>query len=310
MKSRQFFLKAVGIIILQRLAETSALDKEGAMCDGKESSGDLPFCLPRDYRNDVGPFTTKPLNVTIIAVFKDIAEVNDADNTVTFSIELYIEWVDSRLKLDLNSPGWNDDYINWVSLNPKWLGYLWKPNIDIVNAVGFKTKYIFEDQSYLELYQDHTFLYRVAVDITLKCPLFKFETYPFDEQVCDLFIGSYFDDVTRAVFNGHVPYNKSNQRPLQYDVKLLSLLPFKDGLLSYHEYCHTGNGNFVFKDYVYSTFAVRMVFARLLQPHVLCTYLPSFLLVVSSWLGFLIRPESPGRIALSVTLLLVLMNMR
>ena len=108
MRNRPFLANAVSTVMLQILFETSALNQEGVTCNEKEMSDNLPFCLPKDYRKDVGPFTTDPLNVTIVAVFGDIAGVNDVDNTVTFSINLYIKWVDSRLTLHLDAPSWTD----------------------------------------------------------------------------------------------------------------------------------------------------------------------------------------------------------
>ena len=154
-------------------------------------------------------------------------------------------------------------------------------------------------------------MFLVDVDIVLNCPLFDFETYPFDEQVCDLRIGSYDVDVTEIIYGGLFSYNNTNQRPLQYNIKEFSKLSFEEGLADYRLYYHTKNGSLDTTMLTFSYFAVRMRFARVLQPHLICTYLPSFLLVVSSWIGFLIDPDSvPGRIALSVTMLLVLMNMR
>ena len=140
MRNRPFLANAVSTVMLQILFETCALNQEGVTCNEKEMSHNLPFCLPKDYRKDVGPFTTDPLNVTIVAVFEDIAEVNDGDNTVKFSVELSIEWVDPRLMLDHNLSMWNDDDISYVSLNTEWFDYLWRPDIDIVNAVDFKIK--------------------------------------------------------------------------------------------------------------------------------------------------------------------------
>ena len=295
----------------QTFGKTLGINRESIQCSDAKIAKDLPFCLPMDYKNDIPPFGINPLNVTIVALFKDIIAVNDDDNNIKFSMEVDMKWVDYRIKSNLNSSSWIEDDIKWVHLNLKWLEYLWKPLIAIQNIVEFKVKKILDNQAFLELFEDNTIWLRAGIDVVLNCPLFDFETYPFDEQVCDLRIGGYDADVTQIIYNGHFSYNKPNQRALQYDVKEVSALPFEDTLFYYQLYYHTKNGGLDFKTLTYSTFAVRITFARLLQPHIICTYLPSFLLVVSSWLGFLIDPDSvPGRVALSVTILLVLMNMR
>jgi len=292
-------------------AFSAKLDNKKVNCPKAWGSYDRPICLPKDYQNDVSPFKNDTLNVTIVTIFENIIEVDDADATITFSMEFCISWADPRVKLNLNSSTWNQDDIKWLGLNTKWLDYVWKPDIDVVNIVRFKVKKIFDNQASLDFYEDGTFWYRVSVDVTLNCPLFDYQAYPLDEQVCKLFIGSYGYDQTKAMYKGHFSYHKGKQRPLQYKVKELQLLSFNDGLLNYDEYSHMQNGSFDFEVVTYSHFAVRLVLARLLQPHLMCTYLPSFLIVVCSWLGFLIDPDSvPGRIALSVTLLLVLINMR
>ena len=60
----------------------------------------------------------------------------------------------------------------------------------------------------------------------------------------------------------------------------------------------------------YSHFAIRMIFTRRIESYFLNAYLPSILLVMGTWFGFLIDPASvPGRISLSLMLLLVSVNM-
>ena len=163
----------------------------------------------------------------------------------------------------------------------------------------------------LTLFDDKRLLYEFDVEVTLRCPQFDFATYPFDEQVCKLLVGSYQYNKKQNIYTGYVDYHKEDQRPLQYDVKEIKALTFEEGLTNSESYYYKDDGKMEFQNESYSHFGVKMTFNRLIQPHLLCTFLPSALLVLSSWLGFLIDPAAvPGRIALSVMLLLVLTNMR
>ena len=61
---------------------------------------------------------------------------------------------------------------------------------------------------------------------------------------------------------------------------------------------------------IYSTAGFNLTLERRYWKHLLSYYLPSLLFVLASWTSFLIPPEIvPGRLALLITLLLVLLNL-
>ena len=281
-------------------------------CTGHKVTDDLPFYVLQNYSKDVLPVLNTPMNISVLVNIKDIVEVNDVHATVTFSMILGITWIEPRLQLVLNSSTWIDYYgEKWAQLKPRILDNLWTPDIDIINIKSFKIGNIFQEQSALDLNDEKRFWYEFQVDITLGCPLFHFNKYPLDELVCIYTIGSFMYDVNLNRYTGNVIYNKSNQRALQYDVQQVEALTFEDSLLEYKQYYYGYGGRMDYEVDIYSNFGIKITFGRMLQPHLLCTYLPSLLLVVGSWLGFLIAPSSvPERIALSVTLLLVLMTIR
>ena len=147
----------------------------------------------------------------------------------------------------------------------------------------------------MNLFKDKRIWYEFPLQITLNCPVLDYETYPLDEQVCLFFIGSYQYDEEQSIYRGNMFYNKYHQRPLQYGVKEIVALPFEEGLVNYSQYYSTSNGKLYYENDTYSHFGIKMVFTRQLQPHLISTYIASTLLVVSSWVGFLIEPASvPG----------------
>jgi hypothetical protein len=60
----------------------------------------------------------------------------------------------------------------------------------------------------------------------------------------------------------------------------------------------------------YSSSGFNVHFTRFITPIIIKVYIPSSILVVSSWVSFLIPPELvPGRMALLVTVLLMMLNL-
>ena len=272
---------------------------------------DLPFCISANYRKDTLPVTNNPMNISVLVRIFDIVEVNDVDSTVTFSMLLGITWTEPRLQMIFNSSSWIDTGgKKWAVLNRKILDYLWTPDFHILNTKQFKFESSLQELGYLELYDAKRFWYELPVEVTLGCPQFDFKKYPLDEQICEFRIGSFIYNANQSLYTGQLVYNKNSQRALQYDVRDIRTLTFEEGLVYYRAYYYTDDGKMDYKRNTFSYFVIKVTFNRMIQPHLLCTYLPSLLFVVSSWLGFLIDPSSPGRIGLPVTLLLMLTNMR
>lgn len=269
---------------------------------------DLPFCLIPDYNKAVLPVKNETLSISVLINLKDIIEINDNGKFVIFIMLLSMSWIEPRLTLMLNSSAW-DQHHSYSDTN--WLDYIWSPDIDMINVKKFVIRRILKEGGRLTLHEEKRFLYEIPVGVKLGCPQFNFDKYPFDQQTCNLSIGSFQYNEKKIHYKGNIIYDRNNQRPLQYNVTGITALKFEEGLIGYKQYYTSMDGDLKYENDTYSNFIVSMKFTRLIEPHLLTTYLPSSLLVLSSWLGFLIEPSSvPGRIALTVTLLLCLMTMR
>ena len=282
-------------------------------CDNVMYLTDMPWCIDKDYDKSTAPISVLPLNITILLKILDVIEVNDHKNTITFSMILNIYWIESRIKLNLKSPAWmyNDTSEKALLLNSKWVNVLWQPTLDMKNMKQFQPRQLVAKQQQLVLHGNKMLSYHWPVEATLNCPLFEFKMYPFDKQVCEFHVGSFEYHSGISLYNGDVLYDSDNQRPLQYNVPNITALSFEDGLITLTHYYYTSNGKRKKMAYEFSYFAIRMEFKRRFAPFFYTTYLTSFLLVLCSWIGFLIDPSCvPGRITLSVTLLLTLINMR
>ena len=278
------------------------------------SSALYPFCLPKDYKKDIRPDTAdNPLDIFLHLDIKDIIRVNDYDTTITLKLTLSIGWKENRLKVLPQSQDWivEEDEYDWTKLNPNWLQCLWIPDVEIVNMKELKTTSVFNKLSSLELYENKQLWYDFPVELTLTCPWFTFEKYPLDNQACEIMIGSYQYDEGEMHYSGVVSYDRQKQRPLQYRVKDVKQLKADKSIFAAKEYWLSKNGTMTGKLYNYSRLVAHIELERSIQTHVMETYLPSSLFVVSSWIGFVIDPDAvPGRIALSVMLLLVLTQIR
>ena len=278
------------------------------------SSALYPFCLPKDYKKDIRPDTAdNPLDIFLHLDIKDIIRVNDYDTTITLKLTLSIGWKENRLEILPQSQDWivEEDEYDWTKLNPNWLQYLWIPDVEIVNMKELKTTSVFNELSSLELYENKQLWYDFPVELTLTCPWFTFEKYPLDNQACEIMIGSYQYDEGEMRYAGVVSYDRQKQRPLQYRVKDVKQLKPDKSIFAAKEYWLSKNGKMTGKLYNYSRLVAHIELERSIQTHVMETYLPSSLFVVSSWIGFVIDPDAvPGRIALSVMLLLVLTQIR
>ena len=125
----------------------------------------------------------------------------------------------------------------------------------------------------------------------------RFERYPLDEHICKFRVGSTNMDINYMRF-GDTTFNydsSSRNTILDYKVSVTSMSE-EDRIINY------SGAN-------YSVTGLEMRLVRNSQKYLYIYYLPSGLFVMVSWVSFLIPPEVvPGRMAMLITLFLVLIN--
>ena len=125
----------------------------------------------------------------------------------------------------------------------------------------------------------------------------RFERYPLDEHICKFKVGSTNMDINYMRFGAaSFSYDSSSRNTiLDYQVSLTQITE-EDRI-------------FVYSGANYSVTGLEMKLVRNSQKYLYIYYLPSGLFVVVSWVSFLIPPEVvPGRMAMLITLFLVLIN--
>ncbi len=128
----------------------------------------------------------------------------------------------------------------------------------------------------------------------------RFDSYPLDEHTCKFQVGSYTFDSTLMEFNTiGLNYMEQNQNViLDFSAQIA---PLK------REDCYYMNSKQTFN---FSVSGFEITLRRNRLTYILNYYFPSGMFVIVSWVSFLIPPDSiPGRMALLVTLFLVLINL-
>merc|ERR1712004_341183 len=185
-----------------------------------------------------------------------------------------------------------------VPMNLEFVKDLWLPNIFIYNIKSYKVIDVLSKLAGLWIDTEKKVLYSQATHISFICPM-SFDKFPLDEQRCKFRVGSYSYDSSKMVFitkaYGYAS-KKSNSIALDYEITIEALSD-EDRVLDYG-----GLGNF-------SLSGFEMVLTRYVSTYIITYYLPSGLFVIVSWISFLIPMDViPGRMALLVTLFLVLVN--
>jgi len=187
--------------------------------------------------------------------------------------------------------------LNLNLVNLELMKNLWIPNIFIYNLKSFKTIDVLSKLAGLWIDSRKRIYYSQATHITFICPM-VFDAFPLDTQICKFQVGSYSYDDGRMVFDvstlGYIQNTQSIILDYAINIKNLKRKDqmFDAGAL----------GNF-------SLAGFEMTLERHFTSYIITYYLPSGLFVVVSWISFLIPPDIvPGRMALLITLFLVLVN--
>jgi len=255
--------------------------------------------LTNDYSTFELPFKYSPNLIKIGFEISDVLAINDKDYSITFGLYFSVEWLEPRLNLskDLWSESNRVSELELVPVNLELIKNLWLPNIFIYNLKSFKTIDVLSKLAGLWIDSKKRIYYSQATHITFICPM-VFDSFPLDTQRCKFQVGSYSYDMTRMVFDvSTLGYIQNTQSIiLDYDIEIMNLKNkdqlFEAGAL----------GNF-------SLAGFEMKLSRHVMSYIITYYLPSGLFVLVSWISFLIPPDIvPGRMALLITLFLVLVN--
>jgi len=267
---------------------------------------DRPFvwCLPSDYNKEKHPFTyfhlmneTLPLKYNFKFVIDEISNINDKAQTLSFAMYFAVSWLEPRLVINSSASEWTEEKTgpkDQVNESPVNLKYLWYPELEIYGLETFGIQRVLKEMSGVRVMKNKTINYELGVRVTISCKM-MFDDYPLDAHMCQFQVGSYYDTTETVICSSEFLYNAERQRSLQHFIQL-------EPLPQQYTIVNLPSGH-----YAACGFQVRL--QRKQMQYQIQVYLPSFMFVVTSWVSFLIKPEVvPGRMALLVTLFLVLIN--
>jgi len=262
------------------------------------------WCLPPDYNQEKHPFSyfhlvnkSLPWDYEFRFVIEEISNINDKAQTMSVSMYFAVSWLEPRLQINESAAEWYEDRTgpqDQVNESPDSLKYIWYPELEIYGLEIFGRQRVLKEMSGVRIRKNKTINYELGVRITISCRM-NFDDYPLDAHTCQFQVGSYYDTFETVTCNSHFIYNAERQRNLQHFISLEQLPErFQTVPLPSGKYAACG-------------FQVRL--ERKQMQYIVQVYLPTLLFVVVSWVSFLIKPEVvPGRMALLVTLFLVLIN--
>jgi len=285
-------------------SEPAAVNKRMADDDYCKPGRPYVWCLPQDYNQEKHPFTyahlvnkSLPWSYDFKFVVEEISNINDKAQTMSMSMYFGVSWLDPRLKINESAPEWTEVKTgpkNEVNVSPESLKYIWYPELEIYGLERFGRQRVLKEMSGVRIRRNKTIHYELGVRITISCRM-MFDDYPLDAHTCQFQVGSYYDTKKTVQCSSQYVYDKSRQRSLQHFIKF-------EPLREEHKTVVLPSGR-----YAACGFQIQLV--RKQMQYIFQVYLPSCMFVAVSWVSFLIKPEIvPGRMALLVTLFLVLIN--
>lgn len=262
------------------------------------------WCLPKDYNLEKHPFSyyylenkSLPWDYQFKFVIDEISNVNDKTQSMMISMYFAVSWLEPRLQINNTAVEWGEDRtgpMNQVNESPETLKYLWYPELEIYGLETFTRQKVLKEMSGVRIMKNKTINYELNVHITISCQM-NFDDYPLDAHACQFQVGSYYDTEEVVKCNAHFIYDVHRQRSLQHLIQI-------EELPSHFKTVRLPSG-------VYSAAGFQVKLQRKQMQFVVQVYLPSAMFVIVSWVSFLVKPEVvPGRMAMLVTLFLVLIN--
>ena len=287
-----------------------------AQFNGEDEKCSGEICIPPDYNKLRLPVANSTNNITISILDLKILKIDDNDCIVKTSFWIQITWLEPRLispyakfKNEITQ-----DY--YYQIDESYHKYLWLPDIFIWNLENIELRRFLNNEREILYYPNGTLLLQTNLVLDIFCPM-TFETYPIDHHTCDVYFLSFGYNVTDVNLSIGTIHTREIVNLLDYSFEIEAVPP---GSQSYFEVLRS-----------YTGFNINL--ERNIYKYIWNYYIPSGLLVSISWVSILwkiifykkknscyfyffflkisfVIPQDvvPGRIALLITIFLVMIN--
>uniref|UniRef100_A0A914CT09 Glutamate-gated chloride channel n=1 Tax=Acrobeloides nanus TaxID=290746 RepID=A0A914CT09_9BILA len=222
-----------------------------------------------------------------VNVNMSISKVDDVNMEYSLHFTFREEWIDERLLFE-------SDSLSHIVLSAG--QKIWLPDTFFQNEKDGKKHDIDTPNILIRVYNGSArILYSCRLTLTLSCPM-MLNDYPLDIQNC------YIDFASYAYTADDIEYQWKDADPIQIKTGLRQSLP--SFVLSDVK---TGNCTSVTNTGTYSCLRTIIELKREFSYYLLQLYIPSFMLVMVSWVSFWLDKDSvPARVTLGVTTLLTM----
>ncbi|XP_042897324.1 glycine receptor subunit alpha-2-like isoform X2 [Parasteatoda tepidariorum] len=234
--------------------------------------------------------TNQPTLVSVNIYINSLGSISAANQDFGMDIYLRQSWIDPRLKTSIY--GMNETMtLNGQDIIDK----IWKPDLFFRNLKSGNFHSMTVPNKLIKLAPDGKILFSMRLTLRLSCHM-SFRLYPLDTQRCWVILGSYAQTKDQVL----VKWMEETPITLEKEIVVPEFRTFPQLPMEFERDIDTG---------VFSFLNVSFVFVRQNGYHLIQTYLPTFLLVMVSWVSFWVPVEAaPARVALGVTTLLSLVT--
>ncbi|KAH9426093.1 hypothetical protein DERP_007033 [Dermatophagoides pteronyssinus] len=255
--------------------------------------------LPDVYHQNVAPMQDGhpvQVKVSVIILNLKIGSISTQD----FDVDIFYHqhWNDYRLQPPTNIEAMtkmktNDSNVVQYRLTDRWRNRLWIPNVYFRNAVSGSISNILTPTYYFTITNYTEVFMAVRLSLKLTCHM-NFYKFPFDTQICYMNLTSTSDDANTMRLSWNIFRIGSHVDESEFTVIRVD---------------HESNCLKQYRFGSYSCLYGSIVFKRNIGKYVIKRLVPSFIIVIITFIGFWIPTNiSPARTALPITALLALIT--
>ncbi|OTF76131.1 hypothetical protein BLA29_004306 [Euroglyphus maynei] len=255
--------------------------------------------LPDVYYQNVAPIRNgQPVQVKVSVIILNLKIGSISTQDFDVDIFYHQQWNDHRLKRPTNIEAMtkmktNDSNIIQYRLTDLWRNRLWIPNVYFRNAVSGSISNILTPTYYFTITNYTQVFMAVRLSLKLTCHM-NFYKFPFDTQICYINLTSTSDDANTMRLSWQTFRIGSHVDESEFTV---TKVDHESNCLKQYEF-----GS-------YSCLFGRIIFKRNIGKYVIKRLVPSFIIVIITFIGFWIPTNiSPARTALPITALLALIT--
>ena len=228
--------------------------------------------------------TGAPVEVKVKMKMLSIDSIDTVNMDFSLDVFLNQQWIDGRLDHGTD---------NTITVNNKDLDKIWLPDTYFVNAKDSSFHYVTNENRLLQIGPKGHISYRIRISLKAACQM-DLRLFPMDIQLCPLLLESY------GYHNKKVNYVWGTNNGKSFvDTDMTRLPQFT--LTAVH--LSSKVNQYYAGDY--TCLSISFKFERMYSYFLIHVYGPCALIVMMSWLSFLIpRNHTPARISLGITALL------